>query len=90
MRGDPKLWAIAGRFSALGLEMGLSLAIGFFSGRWLDARLGTKPYLALTGFFLGIVAAGLALYRVGRSVQRKLDEDAKRERADHPDEPHQP
>jgi ATP synthase protein I len=88
MRGDPKLWAIAGRFSALGIEMGLSLAIGFFGGRWLDARLGTQPYLALTGFVLGIGAAGLALYRVGRSVQRKLDQDAAKERRDHPDEQH--
>lgn len=82
MRGDPKLWAIAGRFSALGLEMGLSLAIGFLGGRWLDARFGTKPYLAVSGFVLGIAAAFLALYRVGRNVQKKLDEDAKKEHQD--------
>lgn len=79
MRGDPKLWAIAGRFSALGIEMGLSLALGFFGGRWLDARLGTKPYLAIAGFVLGIAAAFLALYRVGRTVQRQLDRDAKKD-----------
>lgn len=84
MRGDPKLWAIAGRFSALGLEMGLSVALGFFGGRWLDARLGTKPYLAITGFALGIVAAFLALYRVGRNVQRQLDRDAKNDRSKGP------
>ncbi|MCC6806403.1 MAG: AtpZ/AtpI family protein [Deltaproteobacteria bacterium] len=87
MRGDPKLWAIAGRFSALGLEMGLSLAIGFFMGRYADAKLGTKPYLTIAGFVFGIVAAFLAVYRVGRSVQKKLDQDAAKERAERGDPP---
>ncbi len=68
LRTDPKLFALAGRFTALGLELGLSVAIGLFGGRWLDGRFGTKPYLAITGVLLGIAAGFLALFKVGKSL----------------------
>jgi ATP synthase protein I len=68
MRTDPKLFAVAGKFTALGLEMGLSVVLGLLGGRWLDAQFGTKPWLSITGVLLGISAAFLALFRVSRAL----------------------
>ncbi len=72
MRGDPKMWAIAARYSALGLEMALSVAIGFFGGEWLDERYGTRPYFGYAGLALGVTAAFLAFYRIARQAQREI------------------
>jgi F0F1-type ATP synthase assembly protein I len=66
------MWAIAGRYSALGLEMALSVAIGFFGGEWLDERFGTKPYFGYAGLGLGIATAFVAFYRVARQAQREV------------------
>jgi ATP synthase protein I len=41
-----------------------ALVIGFGAGYWLDSTLGTKPWLMFVGFFLGLAAGVLNVYRV--------------------------
>lgn len=66
-----------GSFSTLGLEIVLCVMLGFFGGRWVDAKLHTEPYLAVIGFFFGLAAAA-------NGVRRALNEmkaiDAREER----------
>lgn len=50
-------------YSALGIEMGLCVAIGFAAGYYLDRYFGTNPYLTLIFVFFGIAAAFRAVYR---------------------------
>lgn len=59
---------IANRVGAVGIEIVLATAIGWFGGRWLDGALGTTPYLAYVGVVLGVIAGfrGLA-YLVRRT-----------------------
>jgi hypothetical protein len=54
-----------GGVGTLGLEIVLSILLGLFGGRFLDARLGTAPWLMWIGFAFGI-AMGV------RAVQRAL------------------
>jgi F0F1-type ATP synthase assembly protein I len=61
--------------STIGLELGLSIAVGYFGGRWLDAKLGTEPWLQWFGLALGLAAGARSLYRVVRRAQRILDEE---------------
>ena len=63
------MWAIAGRYSALGLEMGLCIVLGFYGGGWLDGKFGTK-WISYAGLGFGIAAAFLALYRTGKRALR--------------------
>jgi ATP synthase protein I len=70
-----KMWAVALRYSALGLEMGVATAIGYGAGWWLDRRLGTKPYLMLVMLLLGIAAGFRSLYRAARRSQMKGDDE---------------
>jgi ATP synthase protein I len=58
-----------GSWGTLGLEIVLSVMVGFFGGRWIDERLGTSPWLSLLGFVAGCGAAGKAIHRTWREMQ---------------------
>jgi ATP synthase protein I len=48
----------------------LALVLGFGGGLMLDNWLGTKPWLMFIGFFLGLAAGVLNVYRVMREADR--------------------
>jgi len=54
---------------AVGLEMGFAVAIGYFIGAWLDGKFGTT-YLGLLGLFVGVGAAGKALWDLARKLKK--------------------
>jgi len=54
----------------------LKVVIGFAAGYWLDGVLGTKPWLSFLGFFLGLAAGVLNVYR----VMQLADKGGKRSR----------
>ncbi|MCB9709319.1 MAG: AtpZ/AtpI family protein [Myxococcales bacterium] len=56
------------RVSAVGIELALSVAVGYFGGRWLDNQLGVSPYLRISGLILGVIAGFHSLYRLTRTV----------------------
>jgi ATP synthase protein I len=55
---------LIGQLSTIGMSFVFALVIGFGAGFWLDGVLGTKPWLAFVGFFLGLAAGVLNVYRV--------------------------
>jgi hypothetical protein len=57
-----------GSWGTLGLEVVLSVMIGFFGGRWLDAHAGTTPWLSVLGFFFGCGAAAKAILRTTKEM----------------------
>jgi F0F1-type ATP synthase assembly protein I len=61
--------------STIGLELALSIALGYFGGRWLDGKFGTGPWLQWIGLALGLAAGGRSLYRVVRRAQRMMEEE---------------
>ncbi|XXX75724.1 AtpZ/AtpI family protein [Sorangium sp. So ce134] len=62
-------WKAVGSYGTVGLEVVLCILVGLFIGRWLDAKLGTEPYLAVLWFFFGLGAAGKAVHRAWREMQ---------------------
>lgn len=57
-------------FSAAGIELGLSVAIGAGLGYWLDGRIGSSPAFMLALTVLGFVAGVRAMMRAGRRASR--------------------
>ncbi|MDX2021311.1 MAG: AtpZ/AtpI family protein [Deltaproteobacteria bacterium] len=69
------LWRQAGQTGAVGLEIAIAIAIGYFGGRYLDGKLHTTPWLTWIGFGAGIGAAIKALVRVTRQYMRQQAQD---------------
>ena len=56
--------------STMGLEMGLSIVVGFFLGKFLDEKLQIAPWGSIIGIFLGLVAAFRSVYQKIRKLQQ--------------------
>ena len=55
---------LIGQLSTLGLSFVFALVIGFGAGYLLDGWLGSSPWLSFIGFFIGLAAGILNVYRV--------------------------
>jgi ATP synthase protein I len=60
--------------STVGLELALSVGLGYFIGDWLDDWLGTEPYLMLALVIVGSIAGFLNLWRGLQRIRRQDDE----------------
>ena len=74
-----KMWGQAGRFAAVGIEMGLCVLFGYWIGSYLDRWLGTEPYLMYFWVLAGSGAAFKAVYDAARKVMRQEDADRPRD-----------
>lgn len=62
-------------YSTLGLEMGLSVAVGAVVGMYLDKWLKTEPWLLIVFLLFGVVAGFRSLYRAAKRMQKEESED---------------
>ena len=60
-------------YGTLGLEMGLSVAIGIGIGYFLDSRFGTSPILSIIFLLFGIAAGLKRLYEVWKKAERESE-----------------
>ena len=65
-----KLYKNVVRYSAIGLEMGFSVAIGVAIGYFLDRFLRTGPWLTLIFLIFGVIAGFRSLFSLMKSVDR--------------------
>lgn len=65
------MWRTAGSTGAVGIEIAVAIAIGYFGGNYLDHKLGTQPWIMYAGILAGIGAAIKALMRVTREYRRQ-------------------
>jgi len=70
-----KLIRQIGSYSTLGLEMGLSVAVGAIIGYYLDKWLHTDPWLLIVFLIFGVIAGFRSLYRALKRLQREDKED---------------
>jgi ATP synthase protein I len=62
---------LVGQLMTVGLAFVFALVIGFAGGYLLDQWLGTKPWLSFLGFFLGLAAGILNVYRIMQLAQKR-------------------
>ena len=72
---SPTTLQLIGQLSTIGMSFVLALVMGFGAGYWLDRTLGTQPWLSFLGFFLGLAAGVLNVYRVLRLSNAASERD---------------
>jgi ATP synthase protein I len=60
-----------GALSAVGLSLVVAIVMGAALGYGLDRWLGTSPWGFLLGFFAGVVAGILSVFRTVEAVSRE-------------------
>ena len=55
--------------------MAVGPLIGYFAGRWLDAKFGTEPYIMWVLILFGFIAAGKEVYRIVKQVSREMNRE---------------
>ena len=53
----------------MGLEVGLSVVVGFLLGTWLDEWLETAPWFLLIFGIAGIIAGYTSMFRMVKRMQ---------------------
>ncbi len=56
------------QFASLGLELGISVGLGYLGGAWLEGRFGGAPWGSTLGVILGFVAGLRSLIRAAKKV----------------------
>lgn len=72
-----------GKYGSLGLELLLSMAVGYYGGAWLDKKLGTR-WIAAVGFLVGCYAGFRALFKAARTMQRDIINEERLARGEDP------
>jgi ATP synthase protein I len=70
-----KLFRQIASYSTLGLEMGLSVAVGAIIGYYLDKWLHTEPWLLIIFLVFGVVSGFRSLYRALKRFEREDKEE---------------
>ena len=69
-----------GKYSALGLEMALSVVIGVGIGYYLDKWFGTAPWMMILWIGFGFAAGVRSLYRAAVRSGKDLEKDEEERR----------
>jgi ATP synthase protein I len=67
----PGVWQTVASLGTVGLSFVLALVIGAWFGGWLDGQFGTSPWLFIIGFFAGLAAGILNVYRITSKYLKK-------------------
>lgn len=59
-----------GSLSAIGFQVLVGVALGFFVGRWLDRKFNTEPWWTLICIALGLASGMYVMIREGIRANR--------------------
>ncbi len=75
-------WKSYGRYGTVGIELIVSMALGYYGGRYLDARVGGRGWVTFVGFLLGVGVGFRSIFAAGRHMQRDIERAEKEDRGD--------
>jgi ATP synthase protein I len=70
-----KVFTQVSRYSTVGLELGISVAIGVAAGYYCDRWLGTTPWMTIFLLLCGVAAGFKRVYLVLKSLEREQEEE---------------
>ena len=82
----PRAWKAYGRYGTVGLELVLSMVVGYLLGHWLDGKLHTGGWLTWIGAVGGVYAGFRALYKAAKMMQAEAERADREGERDEDDE----
>jgi F0F1-type ATP synthase assembly protein I len=73
----PGLWLALGFAWKLGYSIAVPLVALLLAGRWLDQRLGTSPWLLITGLIVSFIFTNILMFREAVRVMKQGEESKK-------------
>jgi putative Mn2+ efflux pump MntP len=73
-------WRDYGRYGTVGIELIVTMALGYYGGRYLDARIGGHGWVTFVGFGLGVIVGFRAIFAAARHMQRDIERAEKADR----------
>ena len=73
--GKKEIFSSLMTYGTLGLEMGISLAVGLAIGYFLDSRLRTAPVLTIVFMMFGLAAGMKRLYSLWKKAEKENERD---------------
>jgi ATP synthase protein I len=77
-------WREYGRYGSVGLELVLSVIVGYLGGRWLDVHFGAHGWLTGIGFVLGTIAGFRSIVLAAHRMGREFGDDDRKDKAARP------
>lgn len=74
-----KIVQVGGTAGTLGLHFVSATVVGLFFGYWLDDFFGTKPWLLMIFFLLGIVAGFKMVFEDVKKMQAREEAERKQQ-----------
>lgn len=69
-------WKAYGRYSTVGLELVLSMVLGWALGHWLDGKIfGAHGYATAAGSIVGVYAGFRALWKASKLMQAEVERE---------------
>lgn len=80
-RKEGREYAQIGLLAAVPAILVAAPLVGYFAGRWADAKFGTEPWLMISGIALGFAAAGREIWNLARkseAIEKEKEKDKDR------------
>jgi ATP synthase protein I len=77
-------WREYGRYGTVGIELIVSMGLGYYGGRALDARVGAGGWITFVGFLLGVAVGFRSIFAAARYMQRDIAREERRARGEDP------
>ena len=85
MSNTRKPWREFGRYGAVGMEFVVSMAVGYYLGKWLDGRFfGGKGWATGIGSLIGVYTAFKAIFTASKRMTKDIERAERQERGEDP------
>jgi ATP synthase protein I len=73
-----------GRYGSVGIELIVSMGLGYYGGRAIDTRVGAGGWVTFIGFLLGVAVGFRSIFAAARYMQRDIAREERRARGEDP------
>jgi hypothetical protein len=78
-------WKEYGRYGSVGIELVVSIMLGYYAGHWLDGKIGGgRGWLTAFGSLLGVYAGFRAIFSAAKHMEADILRAERRERGEDP------